>query len=200
MQSFYNTITLNQRQQLLQHIRLLQEWNKRLNITAVKDSEMWLKHVVDSLSVVPFFSSAKNVADIGTGGGFPGLVLAITYPQSHYTLIESNHKKCGFLHHVVHTLGLLNVEVVHSRIEDFSYPIGFEAIVCRALSTPQKVYNLSFHLLSGNGKIFVMAAKNYHQNWQDSEVLAPKDEWVVHPLPSIAKLGKRYLLEHAPHQ
>lgn len=189
-------LSSDQQDKLFQHITLLEEWNQHINMTSIKKNEMLHRHILDSLSITSLLMSFHRVADMGTGAGFPGIPLAIACPENHYTLIEANDKKCGFLRHVVKVLDLSNVQVVHARIENFLPTHGFDALVCRALSSPQKVYNLSIHLLKEKGKIFVMAANKHHQDWQ-VEGVVKKEQWRIYPLPPIAHLGKRYLLEYS---
>jgi 16S rRNA (guanine527-N7)-methyltransferase len=191
------SLTTEQKQKLFQHIELLHQWNQRINITAVKKDEMVEKHIIDSLSIVHYFSSYKRVADIGTGGGFPGLPLAIVYPENHYILIDSNNKKCGFLRYVTSVLGLKNVSIVHTRVEDYSLDKNVDAIICRALSSPQNVYNLCVHLVKKNGKIFVMFSKNYKESWENNNSHTASKQWKLHKLMAVPVLGERYLLEYS---
>ena len=107
-------------QQLLAFIDLLAKWNKTYNLTAVRDPEqMVARHLLDSLSILPYLDAAR-VLDIGTGAGLPGIPLALARPGLRVTLLDSNAKKIRFITQAVHELGLDNIEVVHTRVEDFA--------------------------------------------------------------------------------
>ncbi len=91
---------------LVAHLDLLDEWNQRMNLTAIRDRGQQLtKHLLDSLSVRPYVRGSR-IADVGSGAGFPGITLAIVSPDLHFALIESTGKKCRFLEHVRDTLEL----------------------------------------------------------------------------------------------
>ncbi len=106
---------------LMTYERELLDWNKRFNLTAIRDTDgIRTKHFLDSLSCVLAWKAnpPSRLADVGTGAGFPGLVLKIVYPAMRLTLIESVGKKAKFCRHMVETLNLEGVEVIHGRAED----------------------------------------------------------------------------------
>ena len=108
------SLTSNQIEQLKVYLELLLEWNKKFNLTAITNAKDALEHHFDdSLAIIKVidFSSIKTVADVGTGGGFPGLPLEIIYPHLHTILIEVNNKKRSFLEYIVQTLNLENVNI-----------------------------------------------------------------------------------------
>ena len=114
-------------------LALLLETNKVVNLTAVKDAdEAWTRHVLDSLALVPIIASAAEEAsiaaptliDVGTGGGLPGIVLAIAIPSLRVTLLDATEKKCRFLEHAAKQLGLTNISVVHARAERAGHERG----------------------------------------------------------------------------
>ncbi|MBI2410305.1 MAG: 16S rRNA (guanine(527)-N(7))-methyltransferase RsmG [Candidatus Kerfeldbacteria bacterium] len=112
-----------QMKQLLRYVDLLQEWNQRMNLTAITDTqEIITKHLLDSLSVtsVQAFSETTRVIDIGTGAGLPGIPLAILYPQVQFTLLDAVRKKITFLEEVKTQLSLQNVHAIHGRAEDYA--------------------------------------------------------------------------------
>ena len=111
---------------LLAYLALLQKWNKVYNLTAVRDPfDMVTLHLLDSLSVLPYVNS-RNLLDVGSGGGLPGIVLAICKPELQVTTIDTVQKKAIFMRQVKGELGLNNLTVVHSRVE--SYPPLFESL------------------------------------------------------------------------
>ena len=120
---------------LLAFLDLLQRWNKTYNLTAVrKPSEMVSRHLLDSLSVLPFIRG-KRLLDAGTGAGLPGVPLAIVKPELQVILLDSAGKKIRFLNHVRRELGLENVRPVQERLEACSVDSGFDEIISRAFAS-----------------------------------------------------------------
>lgn len=114
------TLTENQYEQFQKYFELLEEWNEKMNLTAITDeSGVALKHFADSLSLLNFVDIPQNssLADVGTGAGFPGVVLKIARPDIKLTLIDSLNKRLVFLGEVCAQLGI-EAELIHSRAED----------------------------------------------------------------------------------
>lgn len=137
-----------QQQQLMAYLALLNKWNKAYNLTAVRDpAEMVSRHLLDSLSVVPHVEQGgARWLDVGSGGGMPGIPLAIMFPERNFTLLDSNGKKTRFLTQVKLELKLANVDVVHSRVEQFEPPQPFTDITSRAFSSLEDFANWTRHL------------------------------------------------------
>ena len=137
-----------QQQQLMAYLALLNKWNKAYNLTAVRDpAEMVSRHLLDSLSVVPHAEQGgARWLDVGSGGGMPGIPLAIMFPERNFTLLDSNGKKTRFLTQVKLELKLANVDVVHSRVEQFEPPQPFTDITSRAFSSLEDFANWTRHL------------------------------------------------------
>ena len=136
----------SQAAQLLAYMALLNKWNKAYNLTAVRDpDEMVSRHLLDSLSVLPFVGAGRWL-DVGSGGGMPGVILAIMLPDNEFTLLDSNGKKTRFLTQVKMELGLDNLQVVNSRVEAFSPDLSFDGIVSRAFSSLADFTHLTRHL------------------------------------------------------
>lgn len=132
--------------QLLAYMALLNKWNKAYNLTAVRNpDEMVSRHLLDSLSILPFVEPG-NWLDVGSGGGMPGLILAIMQPQSHFTLLDSNGKKTRFLTQAKIELKLDNLTVVNTRVEAFGPEQPFDGIVSRAFSALNDFVQLTRHL------------------------------------------------------
>lgn len=126
--------------QLDKYYELLIEKNKVMNLTAITDfDEVIVKHFADSLSICTVLpEDVKTVCDLGTGAGFPGIPMAIAYPNLKFTLIDSLNKRIKFLQEVVDTLGLKNVELVHARAEEAGrnkiFRESFDLVVSRAVA------------------------------------------------------------------
>jgi len=134
-------ITDAQLAQLEQHQNMVLETNKYMNLTAITDPEEFaIKHIIDSLTLLSYISRGASLADIGTGAGFPGLVLAIMREDIHVTLVDSLRKRVFFLREVVNKLGLQNVECVHTRAEDLAR-VGkaFDICTARAVARMDKL-------------------------------------------------------------
>lgn len=136
-------LTDNQIDQLLKYYEMLVLWNEKMNLTAITEyNEVLKKHFIDSLSIVKAYdiSSAGNISviDIGTGAGFPGLVLKIAFPKLSITLLDSLNKRIHFLNTVIKELELKKVETIHGRAEDYakqaSYREKYDLCVSRAVA------------------------------------------------------------------
>ena len=145
--------------QILAYLNLLVRWNKAYNLTSVRDPfEMVERHILDSLSILPFVDGQK-ILDVGTGAGLPGMILAIVNEKQSYVLLDSNGKKTRFLIQVSLELGLKNVVVENSRIEKYQYDDGFDVILTRAFSSLSEMLKLSGHLLKPTTRILAMKAQ-----------------------------------------
>ncbi len=139
--------------QLLRYLELLQRWNAVYNLTAVREpAHMLTLHLADSLSLIPALDrrNPRRVLDVGSGGGLPGLVLAIMRPQWQLVLVDAVQKKCAFVQQVAATLQLRNVEVAHGRIEQLNLP-GFDCITSRAVGELAELVRISEHVLLAGG-------------------------------------------------
>jgi 16S rRNA (guanine527-N7)-methyltransferase len=152
------------RLRLLEHLALVQKWNRVHNLTAIRDPEMMLMgHVLDSLAVVPYITGPR-ITDVGSGAGFPGIPLALSCPEWRVTLIESNHKKAAFLQQARIDLQLKNVEVVNSRAEEFQVSDGFDTVISRAFASLADFAGLSGHLaLRSRGRLVAMKGVYPHE-------------------------------------
>lgn len=148
----------DQRDTLLQFLDLLHRWNQVYNLTAVRDPQkMVIRHLLDSLTLLPFLEAAENIADLGSGGGLPGIPLAICCPEKQFTLIDSNSKKTRFLVHASTVLKLSNVSVIHTRTQDYRPEKLFDALMARAFATPAKIISIGGHLCRSDGQLLLMA-------------------------------------------
>ncbi|MFZ3042505.1 MAG: 16S rRNA (guanine(527)-N(7))-methyltransferase RsmG [Thiobacillus sp.] len=163
--------------QLLAYLALLEKWNRVHNLTAVRGAERMVSHhLLDSLAAVPFFqaggSDSIRVLDVGSGGGLPGIPLAIARPELQVTLIDSVAKKTAFLLQAKAELGLNNVRVVTGRVEDFRPGTRFDVITSRAFSDLKEFVTLTRHLLEPAGRWLAMKGLMPH------EEIASMPDWV----------------------
>ncbi len=141
---------------LLAYLALLDKWNRVYNLTAVREPERMVSHhLLDSLAAVPYFTGPA-VLDVGSGGGLPGIPLAIARPDLQVTLIDSIAKKTAFLLQAKAELGLVNLAVATGRVEDFRPQSGFDDITSRAFSDLREFVSLTRHLLKPGGRWLAM--------------------------------------------
>ncbi|MBR1612759.1 MAG: 16S rRNA (guanine(527)-N(7))-methyltransferase RsmG [Succinivibrio sp.] len=141
-------------------VELLAKWNNALNLTAIREiDKMVVLHILDSAVVSPLISDkGKNIADVGTGAGFPGLVLAILNPQKHFTLIDSVAKKLSFVRTAMVSLGLKNVTIINDRCENIKVEQKFDCILSRAFAPLCKIIEWCENLIDDNGLFVAMKA------------------------------------------
>jgi len=154
-------VELNTRQirQMLDHLDLLVHWNRRLNLTAITARpRMLVEHILDSLSVLPHLGG-PGVLDIGSGGGFPGIPLAIAGDETRLTLLDSRGRRIEFLRHVVGSLGITNAVMVNARVEDFVPERPFDSLVCRAFAPLPEILDRTAHLLMPGVELVAMKGK-----------------------------------------
>lgn len=163
IEQFSFTLTESAVSGMVKYVNLLLKWNKAYNLTAIRDPrEIVIKHLLDSLAIVPFIHGPR-VMDMGTGGGLPGIPLALVFPEIGFTLLDSNGKKTRFLNQVKAELALSNVTIVHSRAEQIDVSVGFEQIVSRAFSSLELFVNLGEPLLTETGELLAMKGTLPHK-------------------------------------
>lgn len=186
-------LTPGQAEQLVAHLDLLDEWGQRMNLTAIREREQQLtKHVLDSLSVLPYLRGAR-VADVGSGAGFPGIPLAIAAPGTHFALIESTGKKCRFLEHVRDTLALANVEVVQARAEAHKPAVRYDTVLARAVGPVQDLVRNAGQLVAGGGRLLAMKGR-----FPEDELAQKLNGWKVAAVHRLAVPGleeERHVVE-----
>jgi len=162
------------RDRLLAYLALLGKWNQVYNLTAIREPERMLSHhLLDSLAVLPHIE-ADRLLDVGSGGGLPGIPLAIARPTLQVTLLEASHKKSAFLQQAAIELGLGNVETLHARAQDYRPARAFPRIISRALSDLAEFVRLTEHLLADGGRWLAMKGV-----YPDEEIAALEGARVV---------------------
>jgi 16S rRNA (guanine527-N7)-methyltransferase len=144
-------LSVARREKLLAYLALLYKWNRTYRLTALAEADAIGGHLLDSLSILPFVPGGGRLLDVGSGGGTPGIPLAIVRPELSVTLLDSNAKKAAFLRQAVIELALENVFVHGGRVEQYHPATGFSVIVSRAFAELGDFVALSGHLLAANG-------------------------------------------------
>ena len=149
--------TQDQLNKLDKFYNLLIEWNEKINLTRIVDEkDVYLKHFYDSLTITKEIDLSKvnTLCDVGTGAGFPGIVLKIMYPNLKVTLIDSLQKRVNYLNEIIKDLELTDIEAIHSRGED--YKGSFDVVTSRAVANIEKLVKYTMHLVSKEGVFIAM--------------------------------------------
>ena len=187
------------RDPLDRYLALLAKWNRTYNLTAIRDPEqMVTHHVLDALAVLPHLPETQRlrVLDVGSGGGVPGLPLAIARPGWSVVLLDSNHKKGAFLQQAAIELALTNVEVVTARVEHYVPAAPFDVVISRAFSDLAAFAEVSARHLAPGGRLFAM--KGVHPGEEIAQL--PEGMRVI-AAPALAVPGldaQRHLVVMAP--
>lgn len=146
---------------LLGYKRILLEWNEKINLTAIEEErEFIIKHLVDSLSIMPYLKDVKSIIDVGTGAGFPGVPLKIADPSLEVVLLDSLEKRIGFLNTVITELKLSGITAVHMRAEDAGmspqHREKYDAAVARAVASLPVLLEYCLPLVKTGGIFIAM--------------------------------------------
>ncbi len=150
-------ITEEQLNKLNKFYKLLIEWNEKINLTRItEENEVYLKHFYDSLTIkkVIDLNEVNTLCDVGTGAGFPGIVLKIMYPHLKITLVDSLQKRVNYLNTIIKDLELENIHAIHSRGEDFKEK--FDVVTARAVANIEKLVTYTMHLVNKDGQLVAM--------------------------------------------
>ena len=185
-------LSAERQERLLAYVTLLYKWNRTYSLTALREQDKAVSHhLLDSLAILPFVPPG-SLLDVGSGGGTPGIPLAIARPDLQVTLLDSNSKKAAFLQQAAIELGLSNVSVHGGRVEQYHPAIGFAAITSRAFAELADFVTLTRHLLAPGGI------------WLAMKGIMPREEMAglpgdvcvgaVHALPVPGIDGERHLV------
>jgi 16S rRNA (guanine527-N7)-methyltransferase len=182
-------------EKLARFVMLMDKWNKAYNLTSVRHvDDMVERHIIDSLVVGPYLKGERFI-DVGTGPGLPGLPLAIFYPERHFTLLDSNGKRTRFMFQAALELGINNVEIIHSRVEQYQPETGYDGVLSRAFASLSDMLTWCAHLPNDHGRFYALKA---HLSEQElSEIPKPFKVIQQHQLRIFATDRTRHLLEIA---
>lgn len=165
------SLTEDQLNKLDKFYNLLIEWNEKINLTRItEEKEVYLKHFYDSLTIskVIDLSTKETLCDVGTGAGFPGIVLKIVYPNLKITLVDSLLKRVNYLNSIINDLELSDIKPIHSRGEDFKEK--FDVVTARAVANIEKLLNFTMHLVKKDG-VFIAMKGNIDEELSDEVII-----------------------------
>ena len=175
---------------LLIYKQLLIKWNKVFNLISVKGvDEIVTHHFLDCLAVVPFIEG-KNVLDVGSGAGLPGIIIGLCYPEKNITLVDSVGKKTTFLKQTCAELNLSNITIINKRVEDITTNKLFDSIIARAFAEMQVLIDLTRHLIEDKGVWYGMKSKKFNEEEISTNFVVEKRDIVVPYLDA-----ERYLVK-----
>lgn len=179
-------LTSTQENQLEMYYNLLIEWNNKMNLTGITErNSVYLKHFYDCITLIKAIDLTKNlkIVDVGSGAGFPGLVLKIVFPNLNVVLVDALNKRINFLNHVIESLKLENIEAIHDRIENYAKNNleVFDLVTCRAVAKLNIISELCLPLAKVNGYFIPMKAtiEDEISDTKYLEVLKSKVESVI---------------------
>ena len=181
------TLTSYQQEQLKKFYHLLISWNEKINLTRItSENEVYLKHFYDSLTITKVIDLNKvnTLCDVGTGAGFPGIVLKIVYPNLKITLVDALQKRVNYLNEIIKELDLSDIVAIHSRGEDLKEK--YDIVTARAVANITKLLNYTMHLVEENG-VFIAMKGNI------TEELTPAVQKAISKKYSIEKIEEFYL-------
>lgn len=165
LNEFNIEISDNQLEKFDKYMKLLLEWNEKINLTAIiEPDEVKIKHFLDSLTVFKYINDEDKVIDIGTGAGFPGIPLKIMKSDTKITLLDSLNKRINFLNLVIEELELKNIEAIHGRAEEFArnklYREKYDVAVSRAVANLSTLTEYMLPFVKVGGRCICMKGAN----------------------------------------
>jgi len=177
--------------QLMAYLNLIEKWNRVYNLTAIRERDEMIKlHFLDSLSILNHVEM-EHVLDVGSGAGFPGIVLAISKPELKVTVMDSVNKKTTFMQQVKSELSLTNLNVVNARVEDYQPTILFDGVITRAFSSIQNMLLMTQHTLQKNGAWLAMKSKDVKEELEALD----QNQYTLIPLEVPFINAERYLVK-----
>ncbi len=177
--------------QLMVYLNLIEKWNRVYNLTAIRERDEMIKlHFLDSLSILNHVEM-EHVLDVGSGAGFPGIVLAITKPELKVTVMDSVNKKTTFMQQVKSELLLTNLNVVNARVEEYQPTTLFDGVITRAFSSIQDMLSMTEHTLQKNGAWLAMKSKDVKEELKK----LGQNQYTLIPLEVPFINAERYLVK-----
>ncbi len=182
-------ITEKEIKNLYQYMKLMLEWNKNVNLTAITDEkEVIIKHFIDSISINKYIKEANNVMDVGTGAGFPGIPLKILNEDTDFILVDSLNKRINFLEEVKKELSLNKLKLLHARAEELAkdkeYRENIDIVISRAVARLRILVEYMLPFLKENGLCICMKGPNIEEELEESkkalDILGGKIEDIEH--------------------
>lgn len=161
-------------------------------IGPLEAARLWTRHLLNSAILAPLVTAGATVADIGTGGGMPGLVLAIVRPDAQFVLIEPMERRCAWLKEQVERLGLSNVQVKRGRAEEFHDAFEVDQVTARAVTALRKLIPLAAPLLKNGGELMLLKGESVENEIDDAEKVLRK--YKVHDI-AVEELGVGQIAE-----
>lgn len=208
-------LTNTQVEQFIKYKELLQEWNQKMNLTAItEDTEVITKHFLDCMTINNAVDMSKeySIVDIGTGAGFPGLVIKIAFPHVKVTLVDALKKRLTFLEEVINQLGLKDIVCVHSRAEDLgknkAYREAFDICASRAVANLAVLGEYTLPFVKINGYLIALKGQNLDEELENGvkavEILGGELEQVVEAKVPFTDLNHRIAkvkkIRHTPNK
>lgn len=182
-------ITEKEIKNLYQYMKLMLEWNKNVNLTAITDEkEVIIKHFIDSISINKYIKEANNVMDVGTGAGFPGIPLKILNEDTDFILVDSLNKRINFLEEVKKELSINKLKLLHARAEELAkdkeYRENIDIVISRAVARLRILVEYMLPFLKENGLCICMKGPNIEEELEESkkalDILGGKIEDIEH--------------------
>ena len=202
LKAWFPDLEENNWSQLQVYISLLREWNAKINLVSRKDTNrLETKHLAHCLTITKFLRlmPKARLLDVGTGGGLPGIPLAICYPQAKFTLIDSIGKKVMVIEDMVERLGLTNVEVKRGRVEELPRKKSYDFVIGRAVTTLPTFFGWVQNKIAKGAKhspangILYLKGGDYTEELSSSG-LHPAKIWDLDKLLPEAELGEKFLI------
>ena len=185
-------LTDNQIEKFLIYLSELKKWNKKINLTAIRDDKLIIIRLfLESLTFIYGFNykETKNILDIGTGAGIPGIPLKIVYPDISFTLLDSSRKKVAFLKHICRQINLTGVECIAERIEDIEerYKGFYDVVLSKGVAEMDILLKASFQILKPNGLFITQKGEDLESKLKGADVEFKKRKWTIKDVIEINK-------------
>ena len=169
------------------YLQELLDWNRTFSLTGIKNpDDIIIKNFIDSLTPLPYLDSSGRLLDIGSGAGFPSIPLKIASPELEVQLVEASRKKVSFIKHLIRTLGLKGVSVLHCRVEEMEQPErSFHTIISRAFRRPAPLLQLVSPLMESSTTLVAMLGPTTREEHNELEELALTESLEVSRVVSL---------------